>query len=275
MNWQLLPNGKGKYHSYLTSREWKIKRAAVKKRAKNVCERCKAAPLYAVHHLTYERLYSEPLEDLQGLCDPCHQFLEGKSEHDPLKKIEPIQLIELWPDEWIPFQRFVNIGCVLCDISKSIDKKTDAEKTMGFMNFMDGMSLIGKNKCILCDSRSKDQFCFIPNGKKLEQLKASEGKTFLIGYFMCEKCKETDFTDLVFEKFRSKGVQGQLQSSPEARFWAVEIEDEYKISRNGIDLGETFSPKKETIPDEIIKGYVSELKKAGVVAFGEDNKEIV
>ena len=38
----------------------------------------------AVHHLTYERMGAELLEDLMAICDPCHEFLSGKSEDDPL-----------------------------------------------------------------------------------------------------------------------------------------------------------------------------------------------
>jgi hypothetical protein len=53
---------------YLKSKEWKAKRKAVKERCQNICERCHKYSVDGVHHLTYERLYNERLEDLQGLC---------------------------------------------------------------------------------------------------------------------------------------------------------------------------------------------------------------
>lgn len=39
------------------------------------------------HHLTYERIYHENLDDLQAVCDPCHEFLSGKRGEDPAHEI--------------------------------------------------------------------------------------------------------------------------------------------------------------------------------------------
>lgn len=75
---------KERYHEYLASREWGLLRERVRERCGGVCERCKKSPMYAVHHLTYIRKYRERLEDLQGLCEPCHAYKHGKSDHDPL-----------------------------------------------------------------------------------------------------------------------------------------------------------------------------------------------
>ena len=75
---------KSEYHQYLASREWAIKREAVKRRAEGLCERCWALPMTAVHHKTYEHVGHEPLEDLQAICGPCHRFESGKATIDPL-----------------------------------------------------------------------------------------------------------------------------------------------------------------------------------------------
>ncbi len=72
-----------RYQTYLASREWALLREAVRERSGNTCERCKAAPQQAVHHLTYARLYSERLDDLMAICDPCHAYLSGVSDFDP------------------------------------------------------------------------------------------------------------------------------------------------------------------------------------------------
>jgi hypothetical protein len=39
-----------------------------------------------VHHLTYARKYDEPIEDLAGWCNACHQFTHGKSDYDPRRR---------------------------------------------------------------------------------------------------------------------------------------------------------------------------------------------
>lgn len=80
------------YKEYLASREWAILREKVRKRSRNKCERCKVNKQDAVHHLTYERIGRELLEDLQAICKPCHEFLSAKSESDPLEEeVEPVE----------------------------------------------------------------------------------------------------------------------------------------------------------------------------------------
>lgn len=83
MTWQKLEDRREKYRAYLASREWAEKRDAVIQRANGVCERCQLSKVEEVHHLTYERLYDEPLDDLQGLCSSCHQFVGNHSDYDP------------------------------------------------------------------------------------------------------------------------------------------------------------------------------------------------
>ena len=84
--------GRAKYHEYLASRSWAIKRDAVKKRAGGKCERCKKREIDSVHHLSYEHVFDEPLTDLQGLCISCHKYLSGKTAIDPVC----MDLAELW-----------------------------------------------------------------------------------------------------------------------------------------------------------------------------------
>ena len=61
-----------KYHQYLQSYEWKSKRKLVLNRDNNLCQICKTEQALDIHHLRYENLYNEPLEDLQALCRDCH-----------------------------------------------------------------------------------------------------------------------------------------------------------------------------------------------------------
>jgi len=73
------------YQKYLASRKWYEKRGAVKHRARGWCERCRARRMRAVHHLTYENVGNEPLEDLQAVCQPCHDFVHAQRGSDPAK----------------------------------------------------------------------------------------------------------------------------------------------------------------------------------------------
>lgn len=83
-DWRNIENEKEKYQRYLASREWGVLKEAVRERARGKCERCKVLPIDATHHLTYARKYCEQLEDLQGICQWCHDFTHGKSDLDPV-----------------------------------------------------------------------------------------------------------------------------------------------------------------------------------------------
>lgn len=98
-----------RYCEYLNSPEWKSRRQAVRERCKGICERCSKYRVDEVHHLTYAHVFKEPLEDLQGLCRPCHSFTHGNSGIDPaLKSIRvkvAFKIIEYWDSEKQGFRR--------------------------------------------------------------------------------------------------------------------------------------------------------------------------
>jgi hypothetical protein len=71
-----LPNAE--YEAYLQSDRWKKLRRAVQLRAKGKCEICRRADGRHCAHLTYERLFHEPLTDLLWLCPRCHDELDGR-----------------------------------------------------------------------------------------------------------------------------------------------------------------------------------------------------
>lgn len=64
-----------KYNHYLQSDAWKQKRLAVLHRAKQWCERCEQAQAVQAHHITYERIFNERLDDLMAVCVRCHEIL--------------------------------------------------------------------------------------------------------------------------------------------------------------------------------------------------------
>ena len=61
------------YREYIRSKAWRDRRNQVLRRSRGVCERCGKWPVVNVHHRTYERLGSERLEDLIGVCRHCHE----------------------------------------------------------------------------------------------------------------------------------------------------------------------------------------------------------
>lgn len=77
------------YQAYLASREWALKREAVRERSGNRCERYIGAyrcpsPHESTHHITYANIGNEPLDDLMAVCNNCHRWLSGKTDVDPL-----------------------------------------------------------------------------------------------------------------------------------------------------------------------------------------------
>ncbi len=74
-----------KYREYLRSPEWRELTSQVRRRCDGICERCHRVEMCDTHHLTYERVYHERLEDLLGVCRSCHKYLSGRSRYDPLK----------------------------------------------------------------------------------------------------------------------------------------------------------------------------------------------
>lgn len=59
------------YQSYLLSEQWKTRRSAVMARDNHICQYC-GDEATEVHHLTYENIGNEPLEDLIAICRLCH-----------------------------------------------------------------------------------------------------------------------------------------------------------------------------------------------------------
>lgn len=59
-------------HMYLKSSSWHSKRQQVLKRDNYCCQICGRHTELNVHHLRYNKLFNEPLDDLLTLCTTCH-----------------------------------------------------------------------------------------------------------------------------------------------------------------------------------------------------------
>ncbi len=64
------------YNQYLSSPAWQDKRQAVFRRDGNACQAC-GGTAEQVHHLRYDNVGYEPLEDLVSICGPCHSRIHG------------------------------------------------------------------------------------------------------------------------------------------------------------------------------------------------------
>ncbi len=64
------------YRTYLDSERWKSKRKQKLKQVGRKCEACGSRKKLEVHHLTYEHIFNEPLEDLMALCFFHHRAAE-------------------------------------------------------------------------------------------------------------------------------------------------------------------------------------------------------
>lgn len=62
-----------KYSAYLKSEAWRELRAKVIADRGFRCESCGNYGQVQAHHLTYERVGHERIEDLKVLCKPCHE----------------------------------------------------------------------------------------------------------------------------------------------------------------------------------------------------------
>lgn len=67
------------YKEYLQSDAWKAKRKAVLIRDGLRCQLCGHDRNLHVHHITYERIYAEDLDDLITVCNKCHDKVHSKT----------------------------------------------------------------------------------------------------------------------------------------------------------------------------------------------------
>lgn len=66
---------KNEYANYMNSARWTAFREVALARAKRRCRACSSPDDLHVHHLTYERLGNERLEDVVVLCENCHDIV--------------------------------------------------------------------------------------------------------------------------------------------------------------------------------------------------------
>ena len=64
---------KFEYLVYLDSNEWSEIKDKAMIRDNNSCQECGSTNSLECHHLTYENIYNEKLDDLQILCKVCHK----------------------------------------------------------------------------------------------------------------------------------------------------------------------------------------------------------
>lgn len=138
------------YEQYLRSPQWKAKRAAVLKRAGGKCEECTREykirgkgsgymvwPAQEVHHLTYERVGNENLDDLIGLCERHHHaehFVDWKREREFAEMKRQMAAVSEWepdmtePDPVVPsFSAAQRLGVSAKEVSVPPDRQSSAD----------------------------------------------------------------------------------------------------------------------------------------------------
>ena len=78
---------------YIKSKEWQKKKLLHLLFANYKCQVCGSTNNLELHHITYERLTTEQLEDLAILCRNCHQKIHDKLGYDRVTKY-PIETIK-------------------------------------------------------------------------------------------------------------------------------------------------------------------------------------
>jgi 5-methylcytosine-specific restriction endonuclease McrA len=68
-----------RYNLYLRSSAWRQRRAGVIAREK-VCQLCQGSERLEVHHITYNRVGAEEIDDLRLLCRRCHKDIESSGD---------------------------------------------------------------------------------------------------------------------------------------------------------------------------------------------------
>src|SRR5688500_3895115 len=77
------------YNDYIqNSPAGDAKRRLVLDRANGTCEGCGERSMLAVHHLHYETLGDEGLDDLQALCEDCHADADAEREDEASERRE-------------------------------------------------------------------------------------------------------------------------------------------------------------------------------------------
>ena len=81
------------YSEYLNSREWQAKRALRLAKDEFKCVACGRKNGIQVHHLTYERIFHEDIEDLMSLCYIHHKIVESLIFEKKLSRIGCVEAL--------------------------------------------------------------------------------------------------------------------------------------------------------------------------------------
>jgi len=88
------------YETYISSDTWRIVRRLRLQLDKYTCQACYRKNDLEVHHLTYERLGSERLEDLITLCVRCHNDAEELKRYGEVTEKMTKKQVLITQEEW-------------------------------------------------------------------------------------------------------------------------------------------------------------------------------
>lgn len=73
------PTRKEKYQHYLNSEKWRKFRLQVLKKDDFKCVRCGSEYNLQIHHIDYQRIGKEKIQDCVTLCRNCHEIIHKKN----------------------------------------------------------------------------------------------------------------------------------------------------------------------------------------------------
>lgn len=120
------------YEEYLASDVWKSKRLERLKIDGHQCTVCGSKSELCVHHITYNNLYEEKMEDLITLCKKCH-----REEHKNKKLRSTVPFMEMSYSNYIKTK---NIIAKNEDVFVKFQKEI---RSVGVMNIAEMMKYIG------------------------------------------------------------------------------------------------------------------------------------
>ena len=88
------------YRKYINSEAWQQKRRVKFANDGRFCQKCETENELDVHHLTYERLGNENLDDLIILCRRCHNYYHYYEKRIPATKRMVLRQLTVTEDEY-------------------------------------------------------------------------------------------------------------------------------------------------------------------------------
>lgn len=132
------------YKEYLKSDYWLGIREQVYERDGHKCKLCDSPKNICVHHLSYENLYNEKLEDLVTLCRKCHYIIH---KENPFADYQSYRYYVLLKEKEDKYKKFKETFIHNLDTIVGLYNKIKFNNFMRLSDFEKELNIINKDKC--------------------------------------------------------------------------------------------------------------------------------